>query len=193
MVEAIMAAPGAESQSSIRSGAEELEDRQIVSVAVLMVIAGGLGAWLSLPGTSFKPWQFATLALLCIDGLSILQLGSSRRLLARALVLAGPSLAFALALRHLNYAGVAAYAIIPLLLSFSVHHICGLASVLINMASLVFLRPADPFLPSAIILLLVVGVIEGLSSHSHRFVIEWAWASERRASALLRDLRSRQG
>ena len=186
-------------QASLDSGhspqpeVRELQ-RDLVEVFSFGLIAlGGGAALLALPGPEFSGGRFLVFASLLATGCGARWLLPRWRACALALLLLGPTLSLALALRMFDSPAVPSFAVLNVIANFAIDPMMGVAAALLStlVLSLGCQRSAL-LLPS--LALVWLGACTAWASWRELYTaLAWAWRSEERANLLLERLRDRHG
>jgi len=184
---------GERSWESTRLDLEELRQRLLGTMALGLIIGGGVASWLVLPGPQFQWQPFLLFFSLFLEGFLAYKLRWRSLKAATALIVLGPiaSLAMGLALvpafplPYFFSLVVTGGAMLSPPLGFLV---AGLSTV-----CLYAFHPSPSFLFSPLALLWLTAFMGWLSSRGLYTVLDWAWSSQQRANQLLEELRDREG
>lgn len=175
-------------------GIDNLETTQISLIGITLMVIGGIGAWLSLPEPFFDAHILILFIILFMFGYLIRYFRSRCRTISIISVLSIFPMSIPFLSYVIDYNSIAYYAIFTIILCFAINCLIGTISVILSICIIIIMNIHDPLLVCPpIILLLLVAVVDGLSSHGRQRAGEWAWVSEQHASALLHGLRKRQG
>ncbi len=176
-------------------GLELADLRQTLTsrISLALLLAGFLTTWLAPADDRFLRGRFAVFLSLLLEGILAYAWRQRHPRLTQGILLLGPTLSLAGALRIMESPFVPFYAIPLVLAMFAINPKLGLTATILNSASLLLLRPLDPTLANALLLLWMVAGIELIATRALYTAIDWASNSEQRAVSLLSQLRSRQG
>jgi len=186
--QAIDSLPGA-TQSDLK----QLRQKLTGMIGMALVLAGGFGAWLLLPGPNFQLWVFLIPFSILIEGVLCCYFRFRRPALSRVILLLGPTLSLSLALKLIQSPAAPFFASLIVISSAAISPSFGFVAALLNTVSLyLFAFQSVAFLPSLAVLWLAAA-LEWISSRGLYTALDWAWNSQQRASWLLKALRDHQG
>ena len=176
------------------SDLEELRSESIPVVSLALIMIGAFATLFLLPGPTYNlggPF-FISLSLF-VEGICALLLCHREPVLARALLVLGPTLSLAHGLRVAMSPGLPYFAPLIVLANLVVNPWSGMVAAALNTLTLIVLLPYGAMLLSALALIWLTAGVEWLSLRSIYRALAWSEDSQQRASRLLEQLRSHQG
>ncbi|MGQ9682495.1 MAG: ATP-binding response regulator [Anaerolineae bacterium] len=179
--------------SRIAYDAEELAQRAVTTLAMALIVASALAWLLVTPGRGFRMDRFAVFMSLFLEGLAIYWLRNRRPPLARAILLLGPCVSYALALRvFVHYPLTPGFALLIIIANAAVHPSGGIAAAALASVPVFALSPSPQNTVVATLLIWLCAALLWMSSRGTHTALQWAWNSQQRANALLGELRERR-
>lgn len=185
--------PGGWEARSTQQDAEELRHKLVSKLGLALMVGAGVG-WTTVGAVSrFDRSRFSVLLVLFILGTLTFLLSLRHSRLARSVLLIGPTLGLALALRSLDNPLVPAFGALTVIANAAVSPLLGLLAAILNTISLYALLPQGELLILSVVLLWIAAGIQWFSMQGLYTVLQWTSVSQQRASRLLADVRARRG
>ena len=171
----------------------ELRQKQLSVLALaLMALAGGV-SWAILPGTGFRVLRFLVFFSLFAEGGLAYCFRARCPRVTQTVLLVGPCLSLALALRAFTTPTVPCFAVLIVIANGSIQPLWGLAAALLGSIPLLLLLPQSELQLASLALVWLTAGTEWLSARGLYTALQWAWNSQQRANRLLEQLRGQQG
>ncbi|MCC7354203.1 MAG: HAMP domain-containing histidine kinase, partial [Anaerolineae bacterium] len=173
----------------VQAEAEELKQEVIVTVALMLVLLGGMAAATTLPDLYFGNERALVFLSLFAEGFIAYFCRRRYPLVSRIVLLFGPIFSLWLALRVFSSPFVPFFSLLIVIANYAISPRLGFTAAILSTACLGLSLPFAGELFSAIVLLWLTTGVQWVSSKGLYVALAWAWNSEERASGLLEELR----
>ena len=173
---------------------EQLRGGMTSVISLTLIAVGGLTTLFVAPDFSHK-WggRFQVCLSLLIEGMLAYYLHRKKPLVSQALLVLGPTLSLALALRLMSSPAVPYYAVLIVIANFAIRPAAGFIAAMVNTLSLLALRRVDGLLFSSLGVVWLTAGLEFISLRAFQTVLAWSESSQQRSTKLLAELRAHQG
>lgn len=172
--------------------AEELKDRLVVLVSLLLFVGGTL-RWTTVGGIAGHAGVDLQM-FLAVSLVGAVTLGVRRRFprAARGLLTAGLTACLAYALRLYSDPLLPAAATLTIIVAWTLSPLLGLAASVANTGVLLAIRPLEA-VQMVVAIVWLASLVEWLNARGFEATLRWAWESQQRMMTLLEEVRDRRG
>jgi signal transduction histidine kinase/CheY-like chemotaxis protein len=173
---------------------EQVRKDLLTIISILLIALGTVAALLVVPDfTDTWWWRFLLYLSLILEGMIIYALRQKFPLLSQSLLVIGPVSSYTWALWLIKSPTMPCYAVLVVIANFAISPLAGVMAAILSSAALLVLQGMGDLVPLALTLIWLTAILQWVALRGFSMALTWSQSSQQRASALLEQLRRRQG